>query len=186
MNKAGKRALLNEIHDISADGLIRWARVETYVHDWRATGLTGGGGGPKAKNEVSDPTFRAATSVDVVMKRHSDALGQLGVASTALYGPQAGWGAQFGYLLRVSANEANAARFGGQALSVAQGAMRAVDKHVRWCLDPQPEVVKHNVGLSKCVNAFGCPDDSWGCKAGRCVPCYEYLRRTGRDRSKAA
>jgi hypothetical protein len=37
--------------------------------------------------------------------------------------------------------------------------------------------------LTDCANAHGCPDEAWGWKAGRCGTCYQYRRRTGRDRT---
>ena len=33
-----------------------------------------------------------------------------------------------------------------------------------------------------CANTHGCPDDAEADKAGRCSACYQYQRRTGRDR----
>jgi hypothetical protein len=45
------------------------------------------------------------------------------------------------------------------------------------------KAVKHNASLTKCVNMHGCPEDMWAAKAGRCLTCYEYQRRTGRDRN---
>lgn len=33
-----------------------------------------------------------------------------------------------------------------------------------------------------CGNTHGCPDDAEADKAGRCSACYQYQRRTGRDR----
>jgi hypothetical protein len=42
---------------------------------------------------------------------------------------------------------------------------------------------KHNATLTKCANMHGCPDDMWAAKAGRCLNCYEYQRRTCRDRT---
>ena len=33
-----------------------------------------------------------------------------------------------------------------------------------------------------CGNVHGCPDDDEADKAGRCSACYQYQRRTGRDR----
>ena len=33
-----------------------------------------------------------------------------------------------------------------------------------------------------CGNTHGCPDDDHAEKAGRCSACYQYQRRTGRDR----
>ena len=33
-----------------------------------------------------------------------------------------------------------------------------------------------------CGNIHGCPDDDHAEKAGRCSACYQYQRRTGRDR----
>jgi hypothetical protein len=46
------------------------------------------------------------------------------------------------------------------------------------------KAAKHNAGLTKCANMHGCPENMWGAKAGRCLNCYEYQRRTGRDRNK--
>jgi hypothetical protein len=40
-----------------------------------------------------------------------------------------------------------------------------------------------NRGLSQCANAHGWCQE-WATKAGRCPSCYEYLRRTGRDRTE--
>lgn len=37
--------------------------------------------------------------------------------------------------------------------------------------------------LQKCCNAFGCPEDAWAEKAGRCNACYQYRYRNGRDRT---
>ncbi len=45
------------------------------------------------------------------------------------------------------------------------------------------QVTKHNQALTKCANIHGCPDDGWASKAGRCATCYEYVRRTERDRT---
>lgn len=36
-----------------------------------------------------------------------------------------------------------------------------------------------------CGNSHGCPDDAEADKAGRCSACYQYQRRTGRDRQAA-
>lgn len=36
-----------------------------------------------------------------------------------------------------------------------------------------------------CGNIHGCPDDDEADKAGRCSACYQYQRRTGRDRRAA-
>lgn len=41
---------------------------------------------------------------------------------------------------------------------------------------------RHNQGLAKCANQYGCPDDAWASKAGRCSTCYEYRRRHQGDR----
>lgn len=41
-------------------------------------------------------------------------------------------------------------------------------------------------GLQHCHNAHGCPTESWAEKAGRCLACYEFRRRTGRDRREAS
>lgn len=80
MNKADRRAVLDEIHSLASNVLISWLRVELYVDEWRSTGLSGGGGGIKAKNEISDPTFRASQGKDVVMTRHLDAIQQMRIA----------------------------------------------------------------------------------------------------------
>jgi hypothetical protein len=39
-------------------------------------------------------------------------------------------------------------------------------------------------GLAKCANP-ACPDDAWAVKAGRCDACYQFRRRTDRDRRKS-
>ena len=36
-----------------------------------------------------------------------------------------------------------------------------------------------------CGNVHGCPDEGEADKAGRCSACYQYQRRTGRDRRVA-
>ena len=36
-----------------------------------------------------------------------------------------------------------------------------------------------------CGNTHGCPDEGEAEKAGRCSACYQYQRRTGRDRWQA-
>lgn len=36
-----------------------------------------------------------------------------------------------------------------------------------------------------CGNTHGCPDEGEAEKAGRCSACYQYQRRTGRDRRAA-
>lgn len=187
MNRADKRAVLDEIHDMASSVLISWPRVELFVDQWRSTGLAGGGGGIKGKNEISDPTFRASQGKDVVMIRHVEAVKQMGLAHSHLWGSFTLFGEQLGYVLAVSLAQPDRSQgYDASALSAAQGSMRAVDKHVRWCLTPSPEVAKHNAGLAKCANQFGCPDDAWASKAGRCQACYEYNRRTQRDRVKAA
>lgn len=38
-------------------------------------------------------------------------------------------------------------------------------------------------GVARCANAHGCPDDAHAAKAGRCLRCYDYQYRTGRDRT---
>ena len=187
MNKADRRAVLDEIHSLASNVLISWLRVELYVDEWRSTGLSGGGGGIKAKNEISDPTFRASQGKDVVMTRHLDAIQQMRIAHWHLDGNYDAFGEQLGFVLAMSMTFPDRSlQYQPHALQAAQGSMRAVDSHVRWCLNPPAEVTKHNASLSKCANQFGCPDDAWACKAGRCLTCYEYNRRTGRDRVRAA
>jgi hypothetical protein len=52
----------------------------------------------------------------------------------------------------------------------------------REVLAPPPPKAPVDRGLVKCCNVHGCPDDAWAIKAGRCIACYEALRRTERDR----
>lgn len=52
----------------------------------------------------------------------------------------------------------------------------------REAVDPPVPPTPEERGLASCCNLHGCPEDAWGYKAGRCQACYDYHRRTGRDR----
>lgn len=52
----------------------------------------------------------------------------------------------------------------------------------RFALEPALPKQPADRGIAACANLHGCPTDSWADVAGRCKPCYEALRRTGRDR----
>lgn len=54
----------------------------------------------------------------------------------------------------------------------------------REVVSPPPPREPEERGLAKCCNP-NCPDDAWAEKAGRCSPCYQYKRRTDRDRRKS-
>lgn len=56
----------------------------------------------------------------------------------------------------------------------------------RTYMEPKPDKQPQPHTLAKCSNMHGCPDDAWADKAGRCSACYQYLRRTQRDRTNTA
>lgn len=45
------------------------------------------------------------------------------------------------------------------------------------------KVTPKDRGIAKCGNQYGCPDDNWADKAGRCNTCYQYRYRNNRDRT---
>ncbi|MBK9181455.1 MAG: hypothetical protein IPM45_18240 [Acidimicrobiales bacterium] len=51
-------------------------------------------------------------------------------------------------------------------------------------LDPPAPPRPQDRGLSKCANAFGCPDDAWAepGRAGRCYACWRHRRAQAVDR----
>ena len=54
-------------------------------------------------------------------------------------------------------------------------------------LDPPAPPKPADRGLSKCANAFGCPDDAWAepGRAGRCYACWRHRRSQAVDRRSA-
>jgi hypothetical protein len=57
-----------------------------------------------------------------------------------------------------------------------------LDRIGRVVVDKPVEQVTTPIGLSKCSNALGCPDDAWAEKAGQCAPCRQHFIDTGRYR----
>lgn len=77
------------------------------------------------------------------------------------------------------------ARFNAQ-ISEALGVITAVWKirlDVMADTDETKRAKKRQDRLQKCANAYGCPDDAWGYKAGRCNTCYQFRYRNQRDRT---
>lgn len=57
-----------------------------------------------------------------------------------------------------------------------------LDRIRRIVVDRPVEQVDAPIGLAKCSNALGCPDDEWAVTAGQCAPCRAHFVETGRYR----